>query len=88
MAAILTWVPITAGTIFTAKVLALTTLTTTIIQVGIPGAIIIRAIMAAGATVEEVMATEVMVAAATAAAIINSEFTRGFAENRKGFGFS
>jgi hypothetical protein len=82
MGVILTWVPITAGTIFTAKVLAFTTLTTTIIRVGITGAIIIRAIM-----VEEAMGAAAMVAVVVMAAVvgmavvgINSEFIRGFAQ--------
>ena len=79
MAVILTGVPITAGTIFTAKVLAFTTLTTTIIQVGITGAIIIRAIMA-----EEAMGAAVVMAAVG----IIRECIRGICpEGRKGFGF-
>jgi hypothetical protein len=84
MAVILTGVPITAGTIFTAKVLAFTTLTTTIIQVGITGAIIIRAIMAEGTMVEEAMVAVVVMAAVG----IIREFIRGICpEARKGFGF-
>ena len=95
MAAIPTGEPIMVGTIFTAKVLAFTTLTTTIIQ-GITGAIIIRgimaeAIMAEGVTVEEVMAaagaTEAVVV--MAAAGIHSEFIRRICpEGHKDFGFS
>jgi hypothetical protein len=72
MAAIPTWVPITAGTIFTAKALAFGTLTTAIVQVGTTGAIIIRAIMAEGAMVEEVMAALVTVVRVMEAAGINS----------------
>ena len=96
MAAIPTGGPIMVGTIFTAKVLAFTTLTTTIIQVGITGAITItgimaEAIMAAGVTVEEAMAaagaTEAVVV--MAAAGIHSEFIRRIRpEGRKDFGFS
>jgi hypothetical protein len=82
MAAIPTGGPIMVGTIFTAKVLAFTTLTTTIIQ-GITGAIIIRGIMAAAITAEGVTGEEVMAAAGAteavvvmAAAGIHSEFIR------------
>jgi hypothetical protein len=91
MAAILTGVPITAGTIFTAKVLAFTTLTTTIIRVGITGAIIIRAIMVEEAMGAVMLAVVVMAAAGMAAAGINSECISASGnrtEVHKGFGIA
>jgi hypothetical protein len=93
MAAIPTGEPIMVGTIFTAKVLAFTTLTTTIIQ-GITGAIIIRGIMAAAITAEGVTGEEVMAAVGATeavvvmAAAIHREFIRRICpEGHKDFGF-